>query len=198
MTMKERNTKLSAAEAVAGESERDPTAAQRWFSRTLGAATLICAGAAIALVFAYKGSIKPLAESIRPAFSAGDQFVMVGVHRYDLPFYLRSSKAIWFVSNWDDPGISRDDDWRKELFDAGQFDPERAKTVLITPPVFDKTLCHHASGALWILGNSRAAGILPWLKNQPVYAMEGQNVVWRLTPDAINTLPLCAGMPTGG
>ncbi len=186
------------AEVFSSWTQRDPDAAQRWFSRTLGAATFICAGAAIALVFAYKDSTKPLAESIRPVFAAGDQFVMVGVHRYDVPFYLRSSKPIWFVANWNDPGIPRDDDWRKELFDAGQFDPERAKTVLMTPPAFDKTVCHHASGALWILGTSRAEGILPWLKNQPVYARERQNVLWRLTPDTINTLPLCDGKPTAG
>lgn len=39
----------------------------------------------------------------------------------------------WIVGDWNDPAIARTDNWRKELTDAGRFDPAARARVLLGP-----------------------------------------------------------------
>src|SRR3546814_5275884 len=74
-------------------------------------------------------------------------------YRYDLNFYAGIAKPALVVSNWDDPELKHQDNWRKELYDAGLFDPESAAKLLINPEQLLSLICKKHAGSLWLLGD---------------------------------------------
>ena len=186
------------AEPFAAWLERDRKRAKRWYVASIGLAMVICIALVVGLTLADKASARPLATSIQPAFKAADQIVMIDGYQYDLPFYLRSTKPSWVISNWLDPEIPQRDDWRKELFDAGKFDPATAQAVLLTPEKFTEQLCQHQSGSLWLWSKSGGTAALSWLEELPTVGKSAKHSLWQLTPEMIRKLPVCAEKPTGG
>ena len=55
---------------------------------------------------------------------------MVDDYLSDVPFYARLAQPVRIAGNWTDPELPHRDNWRKEVFDAGRFDPERARALL--------------------------------------------------------------------
>ncbi len=178
--------------------ERAAVRGRRWFGITLATAAVTCVALVVGVRLADKVSARPLAEIVRPAFAAEDQLVMVDRYQYDLPFYLHTIRPAWVLSDWDDPTIPERDNWRKELFDAGQFDGVTSARVLLTPARFAARMCEEHTGSLWVWGTGDAPALLPVLSGLAPYAAEGKYVVWRLTPEALSQLPACAGRPRGG
>ena len=95
---------------------------------TVGAAI----GLAVVLALTWKApnSNRDAALALAARMAPGDRVAMLGDSFYDVPFYARLTAPIPIVSSWDDPDLPRHDNWRKELFDAGRFDPARAREVL--------------------------------------------------------------------
>lgn len=178
--------------------QREGPRARARFALLLGLATSICITLVIVVAVGYKVTAKPLAVEARADFQPDDQIAMIDWYQYDLPFYLRARKAAWVVSRWSDPSISKHDNWRKELFDAGLFDRTASSAHLIEEAEFTQRLCAFQGRVLWIWGRPPSMEFALWLKERKAWLENEKYALWRLTPDEIRTLPLCAGTPTSG
>jgi len=178
---------------------QNPARGRRWYGITLAVAAVFCITIVVGVRLADKESASPLAQAIRSEFSANDQLVMVDVYQYDLPFYLRTTLPAWVISRWSDPEISRKDNWRKELFDAGKFDPSVAQLALVSANAFTARICETPrQGTLWFWGTRDAKASLPLLETIETFGTNRKYAVWRLTPEQLRSLPACAGKPTNG
>jgi len=82
-----------------------------------------------------KHSSRDVALLLGCALQQGERVYAVGAYPYDLPFYARLREPVRMVGDW--PTMRRDsgDNWQRELFEAGDFEPAVASTVLLTPEV---------------------------------------------------------------
>jgi 4-amino-4-deoxy-L-arabinose transferase-like glycosyltransferase len=60
-------------------------------------------------------------------------YVIGGVFPFDLPFYARMTHPLIAVQNWTRLRATETDTWKRELFEAGDFDPATAARVLQSP-----------------------------------------------------------------
>ncbi|SBT03649.1 Glycosyl transferase family 39 [Candidatus Accumulibacter aalborgensis] len=144
------------------------------------------------------GSSRSLVDQVLPMFHTDDQIVMIEDYQYDLPFYLRARKHPWVVSDWRDPDLPAKDNWRKELYDAGQFDPVNRQEYLVLPGEFTARLCGYSGGALWLWGKNRLSSQYPFLQDQAVVFSDGKRSLWRLDAASRRTLKPCAETPSSG
>lgn len=143
-------------------------------------------------------SSKTLAKQVSPLFAADDQIVMIGEYQYDLPFYLRARKNPWVVSDWSDPEIPARDSWRKELYDAGRFDPLQMRDRLLLAGDFASRVCAYSGGTLWVWRNTAEASPYAFLPEQAIAFSDGKRTVWRLDAGQRRQLSYCAEKPSSG
>jgi hypothetical protein len=133
----------------------------QWLPRILAAACLV---SLIPLVWIFGRedihSSKPLATAFRSAASPQDQFISLGLYRFDFPVYAQIRAPLPVVLNWDDPSIQQIDSWQRELADAAEFDPAAGERVLINPSDLPNLLC--AKEVSWIMA--------PLGSNEPLLA----------------------------
>ncbi|SCK18981.1 glycosyltransferase family 39 protein [Vogesella sp. LIG4] len=165
--------------AFAGEDK----ALVRRVSQLTVVGALICVAAVVAVSRHDGGSARPLALQMRSQMAAGDRLVMLDQYQYDLPFYLKLQQPAWVISRWHDADIPLKDNWRKELYDAGLFDPAAGKETLLTNTDFASRLCDQRQGGdWWLWGDDQDGGRYPWLGKLPPALAHGKQRVWRLTP----------------
>ncbi|UHL62653.1 glycosyltransferase family 39 protein [Paralcaligenes sp. KSB-10] len=184
------------AARLRGGSGGDSDKAQRTFSVFLAVSLGICLVAVVALVVSPLPSSKPLVAKMRTSFHPSDKIIMLGRYRYDVDFYLRSGKSAQVVSNWDDPSIKTEDTWRKELYDAGEFEPQAAAQLLIQPQALTSQLCTARTDAIWLMGDKESVDDFPFVREMTVYAEYGKLRVWRVEPGP--ALKFCAETPKSG
>jgi len=92
---------------------------------------------------------RPGVAAWRDAIEPGDRLLMLDDYDYDLPFYLRLPQPVTVATDWHRALVA--DDWRRELYDAGIFDPQAARQRLIEQSDLPAWLCR--SGKTWIFGN---------------------------------------------
>jgi hypothetical protein len=99
-----------------------------------------------------------------------ERVYVMGDYPYDLPFYAQLTQALVVLEDWDEARRSSGDNWRRELFEASDFDREAAKnlqpisalaqpadkTWLVTPSNVDALSLHAAwsmtfKGVAWTL-----------------------------------------------
>ena len=142
-------------------------------------------------------STRSLSRQVAPLFRPDDQIVMIDEYEYDVPFYLRATKNSWVVSDWQDPEIPTKDNWRKELYDAGRFDPLQRQEVLLLPGDLAARLCSRAgNGALWIWGKTAQAERYPFLPASAIVFSNRKKVVWRLDAAQRQGLDVCTEIPS--
>lgn len=95
------------------------------------------------------GSHREIAQRLRGLMQPGERVVLVGQPFFDVPFYARLAQPPLVLENWDDPGIPRRDDWRKELLDAARFAPDGGRSVLVRPAQWATLRC--TQHAAWVL-----------------------------------------------
>jgi len=88
-------------------------------------------------------SSRPALPVVQPLIQQGVPVVYVNEFVYDLPFYLGRPDPVPVISDWADPDLPRHDNDRKELFDAGEFNPGLARRVLVPKADWSKWLCTH-------------------------------------------------------
>jgi 4-amino-4-deoxy-L-arabinose transferase-like glycosyltransferase len=147
-----------------------------WAPRVWGGSAAALCVALIGLAVRYDDqSARPVLPVIQPLLKQGVPLVYVNEFVYDLPFYLAHPEPIPVISNWDDPDLPRHDNDRKELFDAGEFNPGRAQTVLVHKSQWHAWLCAHPR--LIVMGPHDVPKAYPELASQaPVMQLK----LWKL------------------
>ena len=177
--------------AVAARSSRGRDAA-RW---TAGLAGLACvaAVATIGLLGAPPGARLrlPAGEAVGP----DDQVLMLDTYFYEIPFYWRLRQPVVVSGDWSPALLADSDNWRNELHDAGQFEPQRGAALLVEPSQLAEKLC--VPRATWLVGPSNAQLAHPWLSHVRLVAYNAQAAVWRFagSPDS---QPKCLEAPAAG
>jgi len=98
--------------------------------RVAGGAAALCLTIIAVLAWNAPGSHRDVGLALGERWRGGDRVIFVDHYFYDLPFYAGLRVPVAVVSDWDDPELPRHDNWRKELFDAARFAPDRGGTVL--------------------------------------------------------------------
>jgi 4-amino-4-deoxy-L-arabinose transferase-like glycosyltransferase len=172
--------------------------AATWIGASLLIAVLGCSAVIPVATHLDAVTAKKILAADVPQFAADDQIAMIEEYQYDMPFYLRARTLAWVVSDWTDPQIPKKDNWRKELFDAGQFDPAAMQKVLIQPDDFAPRLCRLEKGALWVWGRADQVARYPFLEKSAMAFSNGKKNLWRLDTPARQALTICRGMPSNG
>ncbi|GAA4330466.1 glycosyltransferase family 39 protein [Variovorax defluvii] len=157
----------------------------RW-RRALRWTSALAAGACIAGLAWLAMQPGPVGHRLRlppgEAVGASDQVIMLGAYDYELPFYWRLARPVLVLADWSPEAVLRHDDWRKELFEAGRFDPARSKALLIDLTHVRDALC--VPHATWLVGAAVAPTVLPWLAQARRVAVDGDSAVWRFAGGA--------------
>lgn len=189
------------ASALQSRLQDHPQTAGRRSAWTLAGSATLCVGLVIALSFTGHSNIHHMPKGVRQGFAEKDQLVMLDRYAYDLPFYLHARTPAWVVSNWIDPKIPKVDNWQKELYDAGLFEPEAMQRNLISSSTLMQRLCTPTTHTVWVWGTDNAGQKMPWLQPQDqVHSTEGHHL-WRITPErwpALKPLMACDGTPNNG
>lgn len=157
-----------------------------------GVAALMCLGVVGGVSLAPVHSTARLGEVLRRQRTPGEPVILLQRYDYDLPFHARLETAPQVLDDWTDPAIPRHDDWRKELYDAGRFDPEGASRQLISRSAVPALLCTHARA--WVIGKAAAMEAEPLFAGAQEMARDSGLVLWRLARDPVR----CGGRPSAG
>ncbi|MEP6970761.1 MAG: glycosyltransferase family 39 protein, partial [Betaproteobacteria bacterium] len=118
-------------------------------------AAVACLAIVVAIAWQAPKSNRGAALALAQAMAPGDTVVMVDDYLYDLPFYAELQKPVIFASDWDNPALSMQDNWRNELIDAARFDPERGAAALRPIAQLDRLACE--GHAVWFAVTSAKA-----------------------------------------
>lgn len=159
-------------------------------------AVVICLGAIIVASSNPRGSAGPTMQVLQGDMRPQDGQVALHALPFDLGFYTQAEQPAWIVDNWQDPEIPTRDNWRKELYDAAQFDPVVGKRVLVENGDLSTRLCAAADGArFWIWGRDDDASRYPAIAGVPARIAGDKRAVWRIDIDAAFRQRMCGGLP---
>ncbi|WMD23670.1 glycosyltransferase family 39 protein [Achromobacter seleniivolatilans] len=163
-----------------------------------GVAAVICLAAIVVAASNPRGSVGPAMNNLRQAMQAKDQHIALHSLPFDLGFYTQAEQPQWIVDDWKNPEIPTRDNWRKELYDAAEFDPVMGKRVLINAEDMRTRLCQASDGTrYWIWGNKEdGSRYVPINGVAPNFAGD-KWLVWRIDIDAAFRQRVCAGVPAG-
>lgn len=82
-----------------------------------------------------KHSSRDVALLLGCALQPDERVYALGAYPYDLPFYAQLRQPVLMVEDWPTVRRTSGDNWRRELFEAGDFEPAVASTVLLQPSV---------------------------------------------------------------
>ena len=156
-------------------------------------AGLLCVGGVVAAVFYTPHSARPLGKALRELHGAGEPVVFLDRYPYDLPFYARLTEpALVLNAGWRSPEIPKHDDWHKELYDAGLFEPGVAARQLIGREALLQRLC--AQPTSWIVGSKAEVAADPWFKGAAEVKAVKDASLWKLSRGSLS----CPGTPSDG
>ncbi len=161
---------------------------------TSGIAAVLCVVAVIAVG---RWQVPPGASLPLPAgqrIAEADQVLMLDRYDYEIPFYWRIGRPIPVSGDWNPVEIAREDNWRKELYDAGRFEPDAAARLLIPTEALAAHLC--VPRVSWLVGPSNSVLAHPWLAD-PRFAIVTYNprlALWRFGGSATAD-PQCLQTP---
>lgn len=180
-------------EAFEQRQEQGVAGVGRSIARHVTMAAIVCwLAVAALLVFPQRGT-KPLAQVLAAQARPGDQVVMLDQYAYDLPMYADWRAPIAVVSNWDDPGLKQADDWRLELYDAAQFEPDLGHRLLWLPARLRGFLCASDHPTTWLVGYLDEAHRFPVLAGLDPLVSARKMGLWRVA--AGQTVSGCGETP---
>jgi 4-amino-4-deoxy-L-arabinose transferase-like glycosyltransferase len=169
-----------------GEARRptSPQVARLW--RASAAIALAgCVGLIVASTVLPRKSGRATGVALRAVLADGDRVVLLHEYDFDLPFYARLRHPVVVVEDWTGE-LARLDSWRKELADAGRFDPVRARAVELAPAEWQTVLCDGRT--TWVIGTPAAASRYPVMKEAQVVAVAPDRTLWKLPAQAPGVL----------
>ena len=131
----------------AGGWPRTARLARLCASAVLGAAA--CVGLISASTVLPRRSAREIGLALRGVVAEGDRVVLLHAYNFDLSFYARLREPVIVVEDWQGPEARRDN-WRKELADAGRFDPVRSRALQLTPAQWPSAVCDGRT--TWVIG----------------------------------------------
>jgi 4-amino-4-deoxy-L-arabinose transferase-like glycosyltransferase len=155
-------------------------------------AVLLCVGVVVGVSLAHLRSAKAMALTLREQRSPGEPVISLRRYDYDLPFYARLEASPQVLDDWHDPAIPKHDDWRKELYDAAQFDTTAGARQLIGSEALPSLLCSQPRS--WVVGAPDAVKAEPLFNGAAEVARSRDAALFKLERDAVR----CARKPSGG
>ena len=140
-------------------------------------AALIGVSTVLAIAWKAPGSHRAASEVLAARIAAGDRVAMVDDYLYDVPFYARLAQPVAIASDWDDPDLPNHDNWRKELFDAGRFDPGKARAVFWPIAQLDALAC--GRHAVWFVVRAGQNARLQALPGISMAYADARTELWR-------------------
>ncbi|MGB3436064.1 ArnT family glycosyltransferase [Achromobacter sp.] len=187
------------AEVAQGARRADAESTARLLRLSAAVAAGICVVAVGIAANNARGSAGPLAKVVREQMRPGDTFVSLHTYPFDLALYARAAQPAWVVDDWLDPEVPVRDNWRKELYDAAQFDPETGGQVLLSPAEFNARLCLAAEGSrYWVWGTAADNPVYLPLQGLAPVVSSVKYVMWRVDVDAALRQRVCGGTPRTG
>ena len=148
--------------------------------KVLPAAAVLCVGIVAALAWQAPHSHRDLGEALARQHQPQDRVVFVDGAFFDVPFYAGLAQPPIVLSTWNDPDLPKTDNWRKELFDAGRFDPPAAARQLWRTDRAGALLC--TPGTVWFI-TDRAWKPMPALSGLAEVYKGNNGVLWRAVVD---------------
>ena len=188
-----RSSSASAEQTPANACSPSP----RLVGATVLGAVALCLATVIAITLMRPQPAAAAARWLAPRLQPGDQVVMLDSLASDLQFHLAKPTPSWIVSVWDDPEAMWGDTWRKELWDAGEFDPAVRHDNLLTFTQFRQRLCSPTlTHTLWLWGSVDVERTLPLLAHAPLVwqapaSDRDHRRLWQLTPADAHRLAGC-------
>ncbi|WP_291990883.1 glycosyltransferase family 39 protein [Candidatus Accumulibacter sp. ACC007] len=184
--------KRQAERAAKAEIREQGADASLYLGASLVGGGVLCVVLIILVAVLDSTSTRSLSRQVAPLYSPDAQMVMIDEYEYDLPFYLRPEKDVWVVSDWQDTAaIAARDNWRKELYDAGQFDSAKMREVLLMPGEFVARLCAYTGASLWVWGKTAQAQHYSFLPEEAIAFANPRRTVWRLDAEQRRRLQDC-------
>jgi hypothetical protein len=90
------------------------------------------------------------------------------------------------ISDWHDPAIPNRDNWRRELSEAGRFDPTRASSLLVDAQHGFALRCGKAP--LWVLVKRQDEAAVAAMAEAARVATSHGASLWRLAPRACSPI----------
>jgi len=190
---------LMADVITAAHAARADARVARLFQVSLLAAAGICVVAVGVAAMNPRDSAARLGAQVRSA--AGPQDLQVALHSFpfDLGFYTASREPVRVIDDWANPEIPTRDNWRKELYDAAQFEPQVGARVLLGVDAFTQTLCAAPAGQVyWIWGRDSDQGAYAVLRGLAPTLVQDRRRVWRVEAGSAFSAQLCGQRPTAG
>ncbi|QTD47239.1 glycosyltransferase family 39 protein [Ottowia testudinis] len=112
--------------------------AGRWFAGMAALAALLTAVLSVALPGIQRERLSgDVARVLACRASPGDTVLVLGGYPFELPFVAQTHQPLVVVQDWPLVRIEAGDSWRRELFEAGDFEPALAERLLRTPELLE-------------------------------------------------------------
>ncbi|SIR59327.1 glycosyltransferase family 39 protein [Pseudacidovorax sp. RU35E] len=134
----------------------------------------------------------PAGQSVQP----GDRVVMLDRYYYELPFYWQLHGPVVVAADWRPAVAQASDNWRKELADAGDFEPAAKSAWLQSIDAQPARIC--GPGRTWVIGPSNAQLVAPWVLGMQLVTFDAEIAVWRHDGRAGEAVDCLAGHATPG
>ena len=149
----------------------------RTVQRMAALAALVCLGAVAVLAWRSPLGNRDLARFLASNMAATDRVVMVDQAFHDVSFYARLARPALITSDWADPRIALQDNWRKELADAAGFDPALGRALL--RPTSDLAHLACGPGTTWfVVARAKASQMGAVGAAKPVFESQ-ESMLWR-------------------
>jgi len=123
-----------------------------------------------------------VAQALQCRMAPSERVYVMGDYPYDLPFYAQLPQALIVLEDWNEARRSSGDNWRRELFEAGDFDPQAAQNL---QPLTG--LAHAAVNSWLVTPKHLATTDLP--ENWTVQFKGSSWILWQLQPSAAKSPP---------
>ena len=161
---------------------RDTQRNRRLWAASLALCALVGVGAVFWFTWVPRASARDFALAMAAQDGQQQPVYMLHDYYYDLPFYTDRKRPVGAVEDWSNPELLKSDNGRKELIDAGRFDPLRSASLLISPEQFLKSLC--AAPVNWVMARSDITERYPLLLQARSVLTQDEVTLWRLDTGA--------------
>lgn len=152
----------------------------------------ICLGAIAANNVYNLKTNKGLSQRIAEQRREGEPVIFLKNQFFDVPFYLGLKEPVRIFDDWSPEKTSQSDNWKKVMADAGAFDPEKAKELLIDESGLREFVC--GQPVSWLVAAKGEEKSYPFLKRIAPIAMHEGVAIWRITSGDMSSMGGCGGI----